>query len=347
MIKQFIKTLIPPSVRRIVKPLLYYPPAIIYSFLNRFFLWYDGISICNIVTESWSPFFDDHLLFEKKLGKSFIDLQQTLLTELDQESKNTVADYLERVTFASYAARMSVYCSSKQWKQVLHDHERNKKYEVHQLMCQDRIKHIYPTGLDYLPQYVVDDAKSKDAIDCGAYIGDTALAFVRKGVNKVICFEPVKNNFILLQKNIKLITKGTSASIVPVPKGVGSKKENLSITGSDSGAIIRHSTNQPVEITDIDSFVKENNCNVGIIKMDVEGFEWNIIQGALDTIKRNRPILLISIYHNPHDFFTIKPFLKSLNLGYKFLVRKIAPDVPYAEVNLICYAENINHFNEK
>jgi FkbM family methyltransferase len=238
---------------------------------------------------------------------------------------------------------MSVYCSDKQWKQVLHDHERNKKFKVHQLISQDRIKHIYPTGLDYLPQYIVDDVKSKDAIDCGAYIGDTALALVRKGVNKIICFEPVKSSFILLQKNIEKITNGTNASIIPVHKGVGLKKENLFVIGNDSGAKINQSINQSIEVTDIDSFVKENNCNVGIIKIDVEGFEWDVIQGALDTIKRNRPILLISIYHNPHDFFKIKPFLESLNLGYKFLIRKIVPDVPYAEVNLIGYVDNVSY----
>ena len=47
--------------------------------------------------------------------------------------------------------------------------------------------------------------------------------------------------------------------------------------------------------------------------------------GAIETIKRDKPVLSISIYHTFDDFFNIKPWIENLNLGYKFKI--IKPDV--------------------
>ena len=46
------------------------------------------------------------------------------------------------------------------------------------------------------------------------------------------------------------------------------------------------------------------------------------MKGARKTIEKYRPVLLISMYHNPSDFFEIKPMIDSWNLGYKFSVYK-------------------------
>ena len=39
--------------------------------------------------------------------------------------------------------------------------------------------------------------------------------------------------------------------------------------------------------------------------MDVEGFEYNVIKGGLNIIKKNNPIMIISMYHTAKDFFEI------------------------------------------
>ena len=70
----------------------------------------------------------------------------------------------------------------------------------------------------------------------------------------------------------------------------------------------------------LDSYVKENNIEVGLIKTDLEGFEQPFLRGAIETIKEQKPVLIISIYHNYSDFFEIKPMLENLNLGYKFKI---------------------------
>jgi len=78
----------------------------------------------------------------------------------------------------------------------------------------------------------------------------------------------------------------------------------------------------------IDQIVEdEKSLRVGLIKLDVEGAEASTIEGGLRVICRDRPILIISVYHTPRDFFGIRPHLESLDLDYQFGFRKITDDL--------------------
>ena len=46
------------------------------------------------------------------------------------------------------------------------------------------------------------------------------------------------------------------------------------------------------------------------------------LKGAKETIKAQKPAMLISIYHQPSDYFGIKPLIESWNLGYVFKIHK-------------------------
>ena len=86
----------------------------------------------------------------------------------------------------------------------------------------------------------------------------------------------------------------------------------------------------------IDNLYKNSN-KVGLIKLDTEGFETLIIEGSIEIIKRDKPILVIAIYHTPQDFFELKDKIKNLNMGYKFLIRRSEMVLPQADLVLIAY----------
>ena len=92
----------------------------------------------------------------------------------------------------------------------------------------------------------------------------------------------------------------------------------------DEGSILKKETNRDREIlvscTTVDDYAEKNAIEVGLIKVDIEGAEQSLIKGALKTIKKCRPTLLISIYHSAEDFFDIKPMLEDLDLNYVFKV---------------------------
>jgi len=177
-------------------------------------------------------------------------------------------------------------------------------------------------GLRLLPKTLLKKYKGKDVIDAGAANGDTPAIFSREyKFSKIYAFEPEENNYKELVKNIR---KFQLRNVIPIHKGVGNKKTKLKITSQSGQSYISTYGTQFVQIQTIDEFVRENKSNVGVIKMDIEGFEYNAIMGAMQTIKKYNPILLISIYHSGKDFFEIKPLIEKLGM-YTFIVRKFNP----------------------
>lgn len=194
-----------------------------------------------------------------------------------------------------------------------------------------------------------DYVKGKSIIDAGAYIGDTALVLSEDYPCKnVYSFEPEPNNFKYLEQTILLNNKD---NIIPVQYGLGDKNETLKFNslGGQSGSgtfvtvdsdvldnlSIKYKEKIEVKIVKLDDFVKEHNLTVGLIKTDLEGYEQNFLEGAKQTIKIQRPILILSIYHTFDDFFKIKVWLESLQLNYKFKFCKTLNGCVFTETKLI------------
>jgi FkbM family methyltransferase len=142
-------------------------------------------------------------------------------------------------------------------------------------------------------------------IDVGANIGDSTLYFANKGFN-VVAFEPSKNNFNSLKKNLEL-NKSHNFNITVINKGVGDKNHQLKLFNSDnnSGSATAYSDNIDIEnyeiidIVDIKDVIDEynNENNSLFLKMDCEGCEVDVIL--------NRDLSVFEmIYFEHHKQFT-------------------------------------------
>lgn len=163
-----------------------------------------------------------------------------------------------------------------------------------------------------------------DIIDAGAFIGDSALIFSQVTMGKVHAFEPTPANYELMMKTIEM---NSLHNVVPCPYALGSEKGivTISLHGSSStqfeNSALEYYGTYDVPVITLDDYVREHDLHIGLIKADIEGAEQLLLRGAIETIKTQKPALLISIYHNADDFFHIKPMLEELDLGYKFKVR--------------------------
>lgn len=189
------------------------------------------------------------------------------------------------------------------------------------------------SGYAFLPDNVKNTLKGKTALDFGGCNGIGALMF-SEFLRQVCVFEPM-SHFSNMVQNINTYAK--KDNIKPYKLGVGAKSEVLKFYEADKLDHCRVATaddllNYPDKIVDlnvvaIDDFVKQENIDdLGLMKFDIEGIEYDAIQGGLETIKKYKPVLLISIYHNVRDFFEIIKVIDSLNLGYKFMVRSLLAD---------------------
>lgn len=159
-------------------------------------------------------------------------------------------------------------------------------------------------------------------IDCGAYNGDTYLEFINK--KDIYCktaylMEPDPENFISLIKNVKQITDKEKAICLPL--AVANKYSILNFnSGQGEGGSIKENGNIHIAAVSLDELLP--NTKVHLIKLDVEGAEMQALSGAIKIIERSRPIIILSIYHNPQDLWMLTEYLFKLAEDYDFFVRQ-------------------------
>jgi len=140
--------------------------------------------------------------------------------------------------------------------------------------------------------------------DVGANIGDLTLNMAKKlgTEGKVYAFEPDPTNFEILKQNI---SRNSLKNIQLNNIGFGSESGSFQLHRIDDRNRGRNrilpnendSTNSSsVKISTIDNFVAENNISsIDLIKIDVEGFEYNVLKGAKNTLKQLKPKLFVEI----------------------------------------------------
>lgn len=173
---------------------------------------------------------------------------------------------------------------------------------------------------------MMESVKGKTIIDVGAYIGDSSLILSELEPNRIIAFEAVPKHVDMFHKTMML---NHVENVCCETLALGKEKSSLKIhlAGASSTMIDRKGVafQGEIEVPDItlDEYVEKNKVDdVGLIKVDIEGAEPDFLAGARKTIEKNKPIILLSIYHNAHDFFELKPLIESWNLGYKFKIYK-------------------------
>jgi FkbM family methyltransferase len=155
-------------------------------------------------------------------------------------------------------------------------------------------------------------------IDAGGCWGDTALYFAQNA-SRVFCFECMPSNIRTLQKNLRL-NPAIDAKITVVQRALWSRSQEQ-FTFEDSGPASRAAAGGAgvtVQTQTLDDFVSANSIeHVDFIKMDIEGAEPEALIGSEMTIRKHRPQLAISIYHDLRHFASIPRWIADLNLGYR------------------------------
>jgi hypothetical protein len=87
-----------------------------------------------------------------------------------------------------------------------------------------------------------------------------------------------------------------------------------------SSAADKHSYAVPV--TTLDAFVAENElARVDFLKVDVEGYELEVLRGGAGMIKKHRPKIAIATYHQPDHAVEIRKFLAGIDRDYRFCLK--------------------------
>ncbi len=176
----------------------------------------------------------------------------------------------------------------------------------------DRIKEdIY-----YDNKIVHRDMRGGVVLDVGCYDGKDSMRAIRDldNVSEVIAFEP---NEICYAECINRTSDYPNIHVLN--KGISDRQSKVSFRMDGGASHITDDGDSSIDLDTIDRVAA--NKKISFIKMDIEGEEERALNGASSVIKRDKPILAVSIYHKPSDIWRLPLAILNIYEEYNFYLR--------------------------
>ncbi len=152
--------------------------------------------------------------------------------------------------------------------------------------------------------------KMKTVIDVGAWCGTWAKA-IEPFAKKVIAFEPDKIHFECLQRNCTI-------NCTPRMEAVGAQLQEVSLTEDNFTQAKRVNEKGNIRMITLDHMAYED---VDMIKIDVEGYELEVLKGATKTLESVK-YLMIELNNNTKKYGSSNVMVEKFigDLGFKVLM---------------------------
>ncbi len=154
----------------------------------------------------------------------------------------------------------------------------------------DHDTNVLPKVLPFVPVNGV-------VIDAGSFVGDQTIAYANKvGVNgKVLAFEPFPEAFQCLEYNMKELPH-----VVCENKALGNKNGFVTAKAlsENFGMAIVEESSEGIHIVTLDSYLESfpyEFTQLDFLKIDIEGEEIHMLQGAKQTIGKFKPVMFIEV----------------------------------------------------
>jgi protein O-GlcNAc transferase len=174
-----------------------------------------------------------------------------------------------------------------------------KHVTLHFASAEDHIaKTIEATGGFYEAELLADVRSRlffpQCAVDVGAHVGNHTLYFSKVLGLKTIAFEPNAATFELLETNVR--ENGVEDKCRLRRAAVGAAAGRVHAVASaetNSGmARVEADTSGDIPLLSLDDELK-NDVRIDVIKIDVEGWELDVLRGAARVIQQHRPLLYV------------------------------------------------------
>ena len=177
-------------------------------------------------------------------------------------------------------------------------------------------------GPQYFPADVYRLRDDEQLVDCGAFDGDTLQQFLRLTSGKFAHYwalEPDERNLAILQRFVARLDPDVASRITCLPYAASDRRgqETFDASGSASSSFSATGT-MTVNCAPLDELVP--SCT--LIKVDVEGAEPKVLEGARGLITRDAPILALAAYHTQAHLWEIPLQVRAMNPSYRFFLRE-------------------------
>lgn len=172
----------------------------------------------------------------------------------------------------------------------------------------------------YFNEKYVNNLDSEVLYDVGAYTGDSIEGFLgtKRGAafSQIHSFEPSPNNFLKLEQYIAS-RMDVNGKIFAHRLALGDSNGSIQVETEHGPASRVGKGGDIVQMATIDDFGKSAALPT-FIKIDIEGFEPNCLQGAKQTISKSAPVVAVCVYHLQSHIWDILLQLHSYCSDYTF-----------------------------
>jgi FkbM family methyltransferase len=163
--------------------------------------------------------------------------------------------------------------------------------------------------------------------DCGAFDGDTVRSFLKllpDFAGRVRAFEPDRANFARFEAWRRELPERIRWRIEGVCAGVGASRAKVAFNdGGGTGSSIG-SGGREIDILPLDEALEDMPPT--LIKVDTEGYEPEVLEGARKTISRLGPTLALCVYHRQDHPWRVPLMTAALHQGYRYTLRSYCLD---------------------
>ncbi len=184
------------------------------------------------------------------------------------------------------------------------------------------LRFIYVKGLFSIEHFLEEpyrcvDVKDRDVVDVGAFNGDSAVYFSRRGAKRVLALEPYPFAYRLAVKNILL---NNIQNIEVYNEGLGQKDGSIILdeeyTSKAGSTLTAVRNGKKVRIRSLSTLVRDFNLKKSaVLKLDCEGCEYEVLL-SVDTFTLDAFQQIILEYH--HGYQQLVEQVRSL--GYEITI---------------------------
>lgn len=178
----------------------------------------------------------------------------------------------------------------------------------------------FPIKEQYFAYDIYKKMSDEVFIDCGAFRGDILKYFTEnnsRNYKKYIAVEPDPANY----RRIEKMQEAADCRVNVIKCALSDKPEILRMKNYLKENSLIGKEGFEVYANTLDNICEKYNIKPTFIKIDVEGFEEKLINGAIETIKKYKPLIAIAIYHKPDDLWKLPLKIMEILPGHSFFIR--------------------------
>lgn len=184
----------------------------------------------------------------------------------------------------------------------------------------DSFINSFPIEEQYFAYDIYKKISDEVFIDCGAFRGDILRYFTENSsgnYEKYIAIEPDPENY----RRIEKMNEAADCRVNVIKCALSDKPEILRMKNYLNENSLIGKEGFEVYADTLDNICGKYNIKPTFIKIDVEGFEEKLINGAIEIIKKYKPLIAAAVYHKPDDLWRLPLKIKEILPDHSFFLR--------------------------